>query len=74
MENEMSLEQIFEKILFDLGLRGDEVKIITTMIPEPQQMAMLVDYIEANGYSVDHEALIEEATQIMIRTGGGFAM
>ena len=31
----------FEKILFDLGLRGDEVKIITTMIPEPQQMAML---------------------------------
>ena len=74
MENEMSLEQIFEKILFDLGLQGDEVKIITTMIPEPQQMAMLVDYIEANGYSVDHEALIEEATQIMIRTGGGFAM
>lgn len=69
---EMTLEQIFEKILFDLGLRADEVKIITTMIPEPQQMAMLVDYIEANGYSVDHEALIEEATQIMLRTGGGF--
>jgi|GEM_PF-4393733 len=69
---EMTLDQIFEKILFDLGLRADEVKIITTMIPEPQQMAMLVDYIEANGYSVDHEALIEEATQIMLRTGGGF--
>lgn len=71
---EMTLEQIFEKILLDLGLQGDEVKIITTMIPEPQQMAMLVDYIEANGYSVDHEALIEEATQIMLRTGGGFTM
>ena len=74
MDNQMTLEQIFEKILLDLGLRDDEVKIVTTMIPEPSQMAMLVDYIEANGYSVDHEALIEEATQIMIRTGGGFAM
>ena len=44
------------------------------MIPEPEQMAMLVDFIEQNGYSVDHEVLIEEATQIMIRTGGGFAV
>lgn len=69
-----TLEEIFEKILYDLGLREDEVKIITTMIPQPQQMAMLVDYIEANGYTVDHELLIEEATQIMLRTGGGVAL
>lgn len=71
---ELTLTEIFEKILYDLGLREDEVKIITTMIPEPEQMAMLVDFIEQNGYSVDHEVLIEEATQIMIRTGGGFAV
>ena len=70
----MSLQEIFEKILSDLGLSIGEIQVITTMIPEPGQMAMLVDYIEQSGYAPSPDELIEEATQIMIRTGGGIAV